>query len=495
MKKTLALLAAVILTVAMLPGCGSKTTGEEDKTETTTTAASTASAADSSAPDTSSDSAAEIIETVDEGPLAAPVPVDVTVYDKHDINIKATEFRKNADVDNGPELGLDIENKTGKELTIYLEEASVDGWVMQVEPLIMTSEGATNFGGVFTVPAENDTNKYSIYVGDSLLQSYGLSEIQEVEFSMVIVVGDDFDHAIYTDKVSVKNPQYSGDAIPYDDSGDVAYDKDGIKIVLQGAGYDEEYFGPTVFLYAYNGTDKTIDLRISKSEVNGEEHAAYGDSTIAPGKHLGEAVPFDGLAGAAPIGTITMSFDIYEYDVNGEGKLIASTEPFTAEYEPLDVEVKALSKEELAKAKGSWSREGNFSDEDGNTLSIEFLTEAQHWTANEWYVSGNFADGSYWGGSAEITDKGLSVKKAETIKIDKEGTMSDGEPISAEVVEDGKDGVKVKFGDGKELKFTPGTPLVGDDLGWETDEEAESESKDEKKDEKKSESKDEKKAE
>ncbi len=479
MKKTLAFLAAVILTVSMLPGCGDKQSNGNNSSgdaaaESETEAETTTSAAE--------DSSSETTDETTEAP--AHTPVDMTVYDANDIKIKATEFRESTNYDSGPELGLEIENKTGKELTIYLHETSADGWVMQLEPLMITADNQVNLGGVFTVPAENDGNKYSVYVGDSLLQSYNLSEVQEVEFSMEIVVGEDYENTIYTDRVTVKNPDASGDAIPYDDAGDVAYDKDGIKIVLQGAGYDEDYFGPTVFLYAYNGTDKTIDLHITKSEVNGEQHDAYGDQTIAPGKHLGEAVPFDGLSGAAPISTITMAFDIIEYDPKGNGKKIVSTEPFTAEYEPLDVEVKALSKEELAKAKGWWSREGTFADDKGNTLSIDFLTEAMHWSANEWYAGGNFEDGSYWGGSAELTDKGLSIKKAETITIDNEGVMQDGKDITAEIVEDGKDGVKVKFGDGKEITFTPATL---DEFGFATEDEPETESKEDEKAESKSE--------
>ena len=345
MKKRSVSTAAVIAAICLLAGCSGSGAGSQT---TTASASGTASVTEAAAEETTTETEKEYPVTntttgADKDPYA--IPVGTVLYDANDIRITTSGITTCPEYFDEKMLALDITNNTGKELSLYFREASIGGWMNDPDPITISEDGQFNVGGIIEVPATNDTNRYGIHINDSVLERYGFSALPDMEFVLEIVVGDDWENSIFTDRIRFENPDMEGFTAEYDDSGKTAYDKDGVKIVLQGAGYDPGFWGPTVSLYAYNGTDKTINIRIPQSSLNGEEHEAYGDAQISPGKHLREEVMFGNAAEVSPLGTVTMTFDIYEYDPDGEGRLLDTSEPFTAEYEPAENSAGGMSAE------------------------------------------------------------------------------------------------------------------------------------------------------
>lgn len=459
MKKKITLVMALCIALCAAAGCSGGTT----EAQTTTTAAeTTTTTAATEAETTTTTTAAEKEES--------PAAEGTVIYDANDIRITATEFVTVKEYDDGPALALDIVNNTGKELTLYKLPSSIGGWMEDLYCLTVDETGYINMDGTFTIPAETDTNKYYMYVGNFILGKYGFTEIPDIELGFEIYAGEDAEEPFMTELVDVVNPDYTGVTPEPDESGDVMYDKDGVKIVMQGETYDADYFGPQIKLYASNNTDKTVMIRIPETTLDGTAFDAYGDMIIAPGKRESEEVAFGfidnfekSMTEVEPVSEITMKFDIYEYDQQGDNILLDSADPVTVNYDASTVEKvsayddsfgeeEQLSEEELAALKGWWTREGDFTDNDSVSATISFVT----WGENTWYLNGSFSGTNYWGGSAELSDEGLSGTM-QTMSYADDGTYTEGEPVEAKVSEDGENGILLTFGTGEEYHLVPVT--------------------------------------
>ena len=399
----------------------------------------------------------------------APAVEGTVIYDANDIKITAGEFTTCKEYDDEPALALDIVNNTGKELTLYKLPMSMGGWMEDLYCLTVDETGYINMDGTFTIPAENDTNRYYLHVGNFILEKYGLAEIPDIEFGFEIYAGEDAEEPFMTDLVDVVNPGYTGGAPEPDESGEVMYDKDGVKIIMQGETYDADYWGPQIKLYASNNSDKTVFIRIPETTLDGTAFDTYGDMIIAPGKRESEEVAFAfiddfgrSMTEVEPVSEITMKFDIYEYDQQGDNILLDSSEPITVNYDASTVEKTSvyfdnyeeehLSDEELAELKGWWTREGDFTDNDTVRASVGFFTLGEY----TWYLNGNFSDNDYWGGKAELTDEGLSGTM-ETVTYDAAGNYTEGNPIEVKITEEGENGILLTLGTGEEYHLVPVT--------------------------------------
>ncbi len=468
MKSVLALCAAVCAAAGCSGGnAGAGTSAATTAAATTTeAAATTTTAAPEEFPVTNTTTGA------DKNPYAAEGTV---IFDANDIKITAAGFSASEVFADEKLLDLDIVNNTGKALEICPRLCSMSGIMLDVSAQTTYSDGMTETGGVFHVPAANDTDRYALCVVGSQLEEYGLTDIPDLEFMLdiTVCVSDEEYSSLYTDIVRVDNPAYDEAASGLDDSGEVMYDKDGVKIVMQGETYDADYWGPQVKLYAFNGTDKPLFIRIAKTVLDGTEYDAYGDMEIAPGRRLREEVLF-GFTGdpaenmdrsmteVPAVSEIEMSFEIYEYDAGGENKLITASEPCRVTVDPDTVEktsmsgnnIVQLSEEEITELKGWWTREGGFRDDDNNSVTITFIDYDSDLNGNGWYVNGNFNEKLYWGGTTKVTGEGLSGT-AQTVTKNENEEYIPGDPIEIKVAEDGDSGIVLTLGTGEEYHLIP----------------------------------------
>lgn len=463
-KKKITLIMALCIALCGLAGCSGGNTAES--TTTTTAAETTTTTTAATEAETTTTTTAE---TKEEAPTAG----GTVIYDANDIKITAGEFTTCKEYDDEPALALDIVNNTGKELTLYKLPMSMGGWMEDLYCLTVDETGYINMDGTFTIPAENDTNRYYLHVGNFILEKYGLAEIPDIEFGFEIYAGEDAEEPFMTDLVDIVNPAYT--VTPeYDESGEVMYDKDGVKIVMQGETYDADYWGPQIKLYASNSTDKTVFIRIPETTLDGTAFDAYGDMIIAPGKRMSEEVAFGfidnfekSMTEVEPVSEITMKFDIYEYDQQGDNILLDSSEPITVNYDASTVEKVSvysdsfgeevqLSEEELAALKGWWTREGDYRDDENNSVTITFIDWADAMEDMGWYVNGNFHSELYWGGVLGLSDDGLSGT-AETMTFNVSGEYNPGDPIEVKLAEDGDDGILLTLGTGEEYHLVPVT--------------------------------------
>ncbi|MBP3854464.1 MAG: hypothetical protein IK990_02470 [Ruminiclostridium sp.] len=444
MKKRITLLMALCIALCAAASCS----GGTSEAQTTTTVAETTTTAATEAQTTTT--------TTAETTTAAPAEAEGTVlYEGSGVKITSTGFTTVEEYDGSKVLGLAFENTTGKEITVQAKLLSINGIMVNPYHLTIAQDGYVTMDGDFNIPPANDTDRRFLHLTSDAVVSERIPEVSEVSFFFEIIIGEDWENAIDTDRVTMNDPD-SSYVQEYDDAGDVAYDKDGIKIVLQGTDYDESFWGPTVKLCAYNGSDKTISIRPTQSVIDGEEHDAYSTMEIAPGCYYFENMLFDGAGEMPPISTVTLSFEIREYDPWEEGTLLDSSESFMAEYEPIHIKTEEEKAAEAAEAKGWWTREGDFSDGE-NKLSITFQSTVDNWDENAWYANGVFGTNPCWGGNVQLTDEGL-VGTVETTIVGEDWTSYEsGDPIEVKLTEDGESGVLLTLGTGEEYHLVPVT--------------------------------------
>ena len=454
MKKKISLIIAFCAALCAFAGCGGNTAQQTDASSGTSASSESTAAQTSAASQTSAETQVTTGTTTEEA-AATPDYTENVLYEGNGVKIVTAGFCTLDDYDGGPGIVLNFENNTGKALSVHTLLTSINGWMIDPYALTIDETGYINMGGEYSIPASGDTNRYYLHLGSSPFFNVTVPEITDVSFLFEIIIGDDWENAIHTERVTVHNPNASADKLQaYNDSGTVAYDKDGIKIVLQEAGYDTDYWGPTLDLYASNDSDKPVRIRIPHSVLNGEEHDAYGDAEIAPGCRIRETVMFDGVQEMAPLGTATLTFDIYEYDPSGEGTLLDTSEPCTAEYEPVHIKTQEEIAAETAAAKGWWTRSGNFTD-GTDSLTLTFMSVEDNWGSNGWFANGVFGTNHYWGGDMELTDEGLTGTVQSAFVNADMASSEDGDPFTVTITEEGENGVLLTLGTGEQYHFTP----------------------------------------
>lgn len=207
---------------------------------------------------------------------------EIVLVDDAGIKITTQGIQYNSSI--SPELEFRIENNSGKDLEIFPSLVLVNGYV---------------YDDLFTetlVPSgERITDKYYF----SFLEGCNIDTIAEIEISFSAnenIKG--ITRKYYSSKpVKIKNYTTDTYTYSYDDSGEVVYDANGIKIVSKGIVesshdlYAYEHFPdlynytPNLQFYIYNSTDKDIAVKCDCISVNEYVTMGYMDTIIKSGTH------------------------------------------------------------------------------------------------------------------------------------------------------------------------------------------------------------------
>jgi hypothetical protein len=96
-----------------------------------------------------------------------------------------------------------------------------------------------------------------------------------------------------TDLITVSTSSDDGKETVCNENGQTAYDKDGVKIILQGVNIDRAYSdGAELMVYMCNETDKSIAIQTDEVIVNGYDMTSAMNLTLLPGKRAVDVVIF-----------------------------------------------------------------------------------------------------------------------------------------------------------------------------------------------------------
>lgn len=261
MKKMLSLALAFVL-VLSLAACGGSAGGDVKEP-------SSVSTGDTEPQTNGDDNAAE--------PSA---PADATIEETvlvDESGVKITAKSLGTESLFGAELKLLIENNSGKDLTIQCRNASVNGYMVET---MMSAD-------VVNGKKAND----SITFMSSDLEACGITSIADMEFSFHIFTTADWEAYLDTALIQLKTSIADTYTYTFDDSGEVAYDANGVKIVIKGLS-DSSIFGPGVMVYIENNREKGVTVQTRDVSINGFMASAMFSSDVMPGKKAVDTITF-----------------------------------------------------------------------------------------------------------------------------------------------------------------------------------------------------------
>ncbi len=210
-------------------------------------------------------------------PSKTEVTIEQTVLlDEGGVKITA----KSLDMDSlfGPEIKLLIENNSGKNLTVQCRNVSVNGYM--IEPMMSAD-----------VVNEKKVND-SLTFMSSDLDACGITDIADIELSFHIFTTDDWEDYLDTDQIQIKTSIADTYKYTFDDSGDVAYNANGIKIIIKGLAKDASIFGPSIVVYIENNTDKAFTVQSRDISINGFMIEGMFSCEVMPGKKAVDTITF-----------------------------------------------------------------------------------------------------------------------------------------------------------------------------------------------------------
>lgn len=264
MKRTVAIILALILALSLV-ACGGSSGGEVKEPSNVITGNNTE--------DTQQGEQSEKPEE--------PAKTEVTISEAvlvDEAGVKITAKSLATDGFFGPEIKLLIENNSGKDLTFQCRNASVNGYMVETMMSVDVVNGKK----------AND----SLTFMESAFEACGIEAIADIEIAFHIFDMAEWETYLDTDAIQIKTSIADTFEYTYDDSGDLAYEGNGVKIVVKGLVEDESIFGPSIVVYIENTGDKDVTVQTRDVSINGFMVDAMFSCDVAAGKRAVDTITF-----------------------------------------------------------------------------------------------------------------------------------------------------------------------------------------------------------
>lgn len=212
-----------------------------------------------------------------QAPSKSDVSIEETVLVEEN-GIKITAKSLVEDEFFGPEIKLLIENNSGKNLTFQCRNASVNGYMVDTMMSVDVADGKK----------ANDSLTFS----DSDFEQCGIETIANIEMAFHIFTTEDWDTYLDTDMIQLKTSATDEFVQTYDDSGEVAYEGNDIRVVIKGLSEDASIMGPGIVVYIENMGDKDITVQAREVSINGFMVDSIFSCDVVAGKRAVDTITF-----------------------------------------------------------------------------------------------------------------------------------------------------------------------------------------------------------
>ncbi|MCD7717676.1 MAG: hypothetical protein LUI39_14745 [Lachnospiraceae bacterium] len=203
----------------------------------------------------------------------------------------------------GAELNVLVENDTESAFTLQIRDSSVNG--------IMTDFQAS----IDVEPGKKANDSITIMTSD--LEDNGIEQIADIEMSLHIFDSETWDTIADTDAILIETSLSGEYEQEYDDSGEVVYDENSIRIVYQGL-EEDDLWGWQPMFYIENNAETNITVQLNDTSVNGIMiDPSFSAEVVSGKKYYGGAVLFSSTLeenGISEILEIETTFHIYDSD-------------------------------------------------------------------------------------------------------------------------------------------------------------------------------------
>lgn len=176
---------------------------------------------------------------------------ETVLYDANDVKITATGYV--VDEWNDPTIKILIENNSTQNIEVVSDSVSVNGYMMSSASLYVE------------VAAGKKANE-SLCLSAYELEQAGIETIAEIQFRILLQDPDSWDIVATSDLLTLTTSAAPYEQ-PVDDSGDVLYDSDGIRVICKGLKQDDLWDGILV-LYMENNSGKDISIYAEDVSIN-----------------------------------------------------------------------------------------------------------------------------------------------------------------------------------------------------------------------------------
>lgn len=176
---------------------------------------------------------------------------ETVLYEAAGVTITATGYEESW---SGPQIKIVVENDTKQNLLVTVQSLSVNGYMMPTASLYAQ------------VAAGKKTND-AISLLSSELEQAGIDTIANLQFYLKIADSDSYDTLISSDLITL-DTSAAGYQQPVDDSGEVLYEENGIRIISRGLQQSPIWDGTFVFLME-NNSGEPITISAENVSVNG----------------------------------------------------------------------------------------------------------------------------------------------------------------------------------------------------------------------------------
>ena len=262
----------IIITIILASlACGQSSTATKEPTveainEETTTAETT------EIEDETTEATEDIPQIINEVSLEEQV-----VFDQEGITITV----KGLDLEDsffGPEISVLIENNYDKDITVQVRNISINDVMVDA---IFSSDVATG-------KKAND----GITIMEDYLDTANIQTIKTIELSFHIFDSDTWDTIIDSDPIILETSGSESYTQEYDDSGTVAVDMNGVKIIIKKLDSNDSFWGADVYVYIENNSDQDITVQVRDVSINGFMVDPIFSSDVVAGKKAFDAITF-----------------------------------------------------------------------------------------------------------------------------------------------------------------------------------------------------------
>lgn len=210
------------------------------------------------------------------GPVGGVVTIEEQViYEKDGIKVTAKGLESGW---LGISVKVLVENNSGRAITVQVRNSVVNG--------VMIST-------MFSCDVEpgkkaNDTITFS----GSELDVAGIEAIQEVEFSLHIFDKDSWKGIDDSEQIVLVTTLGDGYVQQYDDSGILALEQNGLRIVTKKLDSESSFWGADLYLYVENDSGKDITVQIRDCSVNGYMVDPMFSCDVLNGKKAFDTITF-----------------------------------------------------------------------------------------------------------------------------------------------------------------------------------------------------------
>ncbi|HAU85123.1 MAG TPA: hypothetical protein DCW90_06370 [Lachnospiraceae bacterium] len=279
-------LAVVLLATTLLVGCGTTNNGEAQDVQIET--------------QTSQESGATATETPKEE--STEKEINKVLYDNNGIKAVFTSFNQNGAY--GPEIKLQLENTTEKNITVQVREVSINGYMM--DPIFSEEVGTGK-------KANGSINFF-----ESDLEENGIEQVNSIELSLHIFESDSYD--TIDDSETIKIVINDVEETKKEVTGQILLDKDGLKVTYKDMVVDGDG-EVSLKVFVENGLDTEATIQVRDCSVNGFMIDPICSIDVEPGKKANDKIGFmswdleeQGLEGVA---FETVEFTLHVFNDNG----------------------------------------------------------------------------------------------------------------------------------------------------------------------------------